>query len=44
MKLPLKQSWAVSATVQGSSRMWRLLIDAGILLGLMLTGTWLVYR
>jgi hypothetical protein len=43
MRVALKHDWPAGAVALGSKG-WRLLIEAGILLGLMLTGTWLVYR
>ena len=43
MRVALKQAWPAGAVALGSKG-WRLLIEAGILLGLMMTGTWLVWR
>jgi hypothetical protein len=41
MRLSLKHAWPAGAG-DLQSKTWRRLIDAGILLGLMLTATWLV--
>jgi len=44
MRVSLKHALPGGTTAALSSRAWRLLIEAGILLGLMLTGTWLITR
>jgi len=43
MTIRWKYPWPEGAAALGSKG-WRLLIEAGILLGLMLTGTWLAWR
>jgi hypothetical protein len=43
MRTALKVAWPAAIAAAGSKG-WRLLIEAGILLGLMMGGTWLTWR